>query len=113
MLWMNSGNIKEGRMKDFQTWVKKNEDLLQKYAPPGFTYRGTYAYVLGFGRYGVAGMWECKKYGDFDNLREHADPNWIRLNEELFDYFETGAGEAVLLREIGDTKITEPPKKKR
>ena len=112
MLWMQSGNVKEGRMKEFQAYVKKNEDLFQKFAPRGWTYRGTYGYVLGFGRFGVAAMWECKKYGDFDTFREHDDPNWTRLNEELFDFFDPNQGEAVLLREIGDVKITEPKKKR-
>jgi len=110
MLWISYANVKEGRQKEFQEWTKKNEKLLQKYAPQGWTYRGTYAYVLGFGRFGVAGMWECEKYGDFDNLRNHEEKNWMRLNEEMFDFFEPSGGEAVLLRELGDTKITEPKK---
>jgi len=110
MLWIQSGNIEKGRMKDFQTFVKKNDDLFQKFGPAGWAYRGTYAYVLGFGRYGVAQMWECKTYGDFDTLREHDDPNWNRLFEEYMDFFDPNAGEGVLLRAMGDTKVLEPPK---
>jgi len=34
MLWIQFGNIKEGRYKDFQAWTKKNEGLLEKHAPP-------------------------------------------------------------------------------
>lgn len=97
-------------MIDFQTWTKKNEDLFQKYAPKGWTYRGTYGYVLGFGRFHAAAMWECKTYSDFDAWREHNDKNWIRLNQEIGDFFTNEPGEAVLLREIGDTKIVEPKK---
>lgn len=97
-----------GRMTEFQSWVKKNEDLMQKYAPPGWKYRGTYAYVLGFGRYSVASMWECSTYSDFDTFREHDDETWMRLNQEAVDFFTEEPGESVLLREIGDTMILEP-----
>jgi len=110
MLWMQSFNLKEGRVKEFQAWIKKNEGLVQKHAPPGWKYRGTYAYVLGFGRYEAAQMWECDRYGDFDALREHDDETWIRLNEEAMDFGAPEPGEAVLLREIGDTRIIEPEK---
>ena len=110
MLYMTSGNIKEGRMKEFQAWTKKNEDLFMKHAPKGWTYRGTYGYVLGFGRYGIASLWECSKYGDFDTWREHRDETWVRLGEETGDFFIQGEGEAVLLREIGDVKIMEKAK---
>lgn len=118
MLWLQNGNVKDGRMEEFQQWVKKNEDAIRKYAPMGWRYRGTYATVLGFGRYSVTTMWECTKYGDFDALRNHDDPTWVRLGEEWADFFhQTGGyqtgGEATLLREIGDTKIIAPKEKKR
>ena len=113
MLWIQFGNIKEGRYKDFQAWTKKNEGLLEKHAPPGWAYRGTFGTVLGFGRYNVAVMMECSKYGDFDALREHKDETWDRLNEEATDFFLPGEAEAMLLREVGDVKVLEPKKPKK
>ncbi|HEY5539261.1 MAG TPA: hypothetical protein VIL58_06960 [Thermoplasmata archaeon] len=110
MLYMTSFNLKEGRMREFQEWVTKNEDLFQKYAPTGWKYRGTYGYVLGFGRFSAATLWECKKYGDFDNWREHDDATWNRIGEEMGDFFTADSGESVLLREIGDVKIIEKSK---
>src|SRR5438552_881534 len=50
MLYMTSFSTKEGRLREFQDWVKKNEDVIKKSAPRGWTYRGTYGYVLGFAR---------------------------------------------------------------
>lgn len=110
MLYMWNANVKEGRTKDLQAWTKANEELFQKHAPRGWTYRGTYAYVLGFGRYHIAGFWECKDYGDIDTWRSHDDPEWIRLIEEGSKFFTNEAAEAWLLRELGDTRIVEPPK---
>ncbi len=104
------GNVKEGRYADLQEWVKKNERDLAKHAPVGWTYRGTFGTVLGFGKYDVAQIWELSKYGDFDTSREHKDPTWDRLNAELIDFFLPGSGEATLLRELGDVKIIEPKK---
>ena len=113
MLWIQFGNVKEGRQKELQAWVKKNEGLLEKHAPPGWLYRGTFGTVLGFGRYDMAQIWECKKYGDFDTFREYDEGTWNRLNEEVVEFFLPGFGEAILLREIGDVKITEPKKPKK
>lgn len=111
VLYMSSFDIKEGRMTELQMFVKKNEDLFQKHAPKGWTYRGTYGYVLGFGRFGVATMWEFAKYGDFDAWREHRDETWMRLSREFVDFTTTGSSrEAVLLREIGDVNIIEKAK---
>ncbi|MFQ5553057.1 MAG: hypothetical protein ACE5EW_05000, partial [Thermoplasmata archaeon] len=108
MLWIQSGNLKEGKARAWQEWVQKNDDLLKKSAPPGWTYRGTYFTVLGFGRFSTTWMWECATYGDFDALREHTDETWQRLSEEAGAFFTEDPGESVLLREAGDTKITEP-----
>ncbi len=99
-------------MKDFQAWTKKNEDLFAKHAPRGFTYRGTFGTVLGFGRYDTAMIMECSKYGDFDSFREHKDETWSRLSEESTEFVLPGQGEAILLREIGDVKVVEPKKTK-
>ena len=108
MLYITSGNLKEGKAGAWQEYVQKNEDLFRKHAPPGWTYRGTYFYVLGFGRFSTASLWECTTYGDFDTWREHDDETWMRLNEEAGAFFNNDNGESVLLREAGDTKIIEP-----
>ena len=89
MLYINSFNVKHGMQKEFQAWAKKNDDLFRKLAPPGWTYRGTHAYVWGFGRFGAAMMWEINKYGDLD------------------DFTSEVPGESVLLRELSDTRIIE------
>ena len=112
-MWIQFGNVKEGRMRDFQEWTKKNETLFAKHAPPGWAYRGTFGTVLGFGRHDAAMIMECGKYADFDNLREHNDETWMRLGEEATEFFLPGSNEAMLLREIGDVKVQEPKKKKK
>lgn len=112
-MWISYANVKEGRQKEFQEWTKKNEKLLEKHAPPGFAYRGTFGSVLGFGRYDTAIIWECNKYGDFDAFRAHKDETFGRLMEEGLDFFLPGQGESILLREIGDVIITEPKKAKK
>ena len=66
MLWLVSGNLKEGRVKEYIAWLNKNEKLLKEHAPKGMNYHGTYMYVLGFGRFDVMTAWEMKDYGDFE-----------------------------------------------
>ena len=110
MLYMTSFNLKENRMGEYQQWIAKNEGLFQKLAPKGWTYKGTYAYVLGFGRYHAAQMWECSTYADFDTWREHDEKEWTDLFQHAMEFGENEAGESVLLREMGDTRIMEPEK---
>src|SRR5437870_6020160 len=90
MLWIQFGNVKEGRMKDFQEWTKKNEGQFEKHAPPGWAYRGTFGAVLGFGNYDSALIMECSKYGDFDKLREHKDEIWDRLGRKRANFSSRG-----------------------
>jgi hypothetical protein len=113
MLWSYSINLKEGRVKEFQEWTKKNEGLIQKHAPNGWIYRGTFGTVLGFGRRDATILWELNKYGDFDTWRAHDDETWRKLTSELVDFAIEGSDEAALLREIGDVRITEPKKSKK
>lgn len=113
MLYLQSGNIKEGRQKDYQAWVKKNEGPMEKHAPKGWIYRGTFGTVFGFGRFDTTTIWEIGNYGDLDASREHKDETFVQLVEELTDFFIPGAGEATLIREIGDVRIIEPKKQKK
>ncbi|HEX9567922.1 MAG TPA: hypothetical protein VGA48_10080 [Thermoplasmata archaeon] len=113
MLYLQSGNIKEGRQKEYQAWVKENEGAIQKHAPKGWIYRGTFGTVFGFGRFDTTTMWEISKYSDLDASREHTDETFERLNEEWTDFFISGAGEANLIREVGDVRIIEPKKPKK
>ena len=72
---------------------------------------GTYFYVLGFGPYSAADLWECSDYGDFDTWREYDDPTWIELWKQAMSFATSEPITGWLLREAGDTKITEPKKK--
>jgi hypothetical protein len=111
MLYILNYNIKEGKMQDFRKFVKGNEKRLIQHAPKGWKYLGTYFYVLGFGLYHAADMWECKDYADFEAWRNHEDPAWIELMKQSMEFTMNDPAVAWLLREAGDTKITEPKKK--
>ena len=54
MLWISNYNIKEGRMKEFQKFVKDSEKTVREHTPKGMKFLGVYFYVLGFGPYHVA-----------------------------------------------------------
>jgi hypothetical protein len=113
MLYMTSGNLKEGKYGEYQAWIKKNAKLMQQHAPKGWKYKGTFGTVLGFGKYDVTEIWEIKDYGDFDKLRNQDDPVSNRLTMESMEFFMPGTGHAQLLREMSDVVIVEPKKKRR
>lgn len=111
MLYIANYNLKEYKATEFQKFIKENEKTLAKHAPKGWKYMGTYFYVLGFGPYVAATFWECSDYADLDTLRKHKDPTWIKLQQRAMEFSTPEPTPSWLLREAGDTKITEPKKK--
>lgn len=113
MLFLTSGNLKEGRVGEYYAWVKRNKKSMQEHAPPGWKYLGSYGTVLGFGRRDVTDIWEIKDYADFDTFRNWKDKVSLRLAAEQEDFFLPGSGESTLLREASDIVYIEPKKSKR
>jgi hypothetical protein len=111
MLVVFNFNLKQYKATEYQKWIKENEKNLAEHAPTGWKYRGTYFYVLGFGPYTAAQFWEISDYADLDNLRNHDDPTYWKLVEQSIDFGTPEPTPTWLLREAGDTKITEPKKK--
>lgn len=83
---------------------------MAEHAPKGWKYMGTYFYVLNSGPCHAAIIWEISDYADFDSFRNHDDPVWLRLTERAMGLGTNEPTPAWLLREVGDTKITEPKK---
>ncbi len=108
MLVIMNFNLKEYKAREYQKWIKENEEALAEHAPKGWRYRGTYFYVLGFGPYTCAQFWEIADYSDFDAFRNHDDPTWLELIEQSMTFGAPEPTPSWLLREAGDTKITEP-----
>lgn len=108
MIYMANFNLKEKKAGEFQKFIQDNEKSISENAPNGWKYMGTYFYVLGFGSYTCAALWECSKYGDLDTWREHSNPDWINLNKKFLEFVDETVTPSWLLREIGDTKVTEP-----
>jgi len=98
--------IKEGKFKEFQDWLKKNEKafaaLLKK---SNIKYRGTYYYALGTGAHVNAMacvMTELSKYGDIDaSLKLYKDPEDERISRELMKFLVSTPTSSLLLRPIG------------
>lgn len=108
MLYMQNFNIKKGKMLEFQAHVKETEKAVAEHAPSGWKFKGMYAYVLGFGPYHVVSIWEATDYGDLDTWRNHEDPEWLKLAGQFLGFTTSESTPGWLLREMGDTKITEP-----
>jgi len=111
MLWIVNFNLKENRIAEYQNFIKKSEKTMAEHAPKGWKYLGTYFYVLNFGPNHAAVFWEISDYADFDTYRNHDDPTWWKLLEQAIGFTTNEPAPGWLLREAGDTKITEPKKK--
>lgn len=108
LLYIANYNLAKGQGKAFQQFIRENQTTIAENAPKGWTYRGTYFYVSGFGPYTCADIWEITDYGDLDAFRDHDDPVWLELSQRGFEYGTAEPTQAWLLRAAGDTKITEP-----
>lgn len=113
MFYIASHNLKEGRILEYQRWLKRNSKKLAEHAPPGWRYVGTYMTVLGFGTHDKTTVYEVGKYADFDNLRNHDDAAWARLTAEEAGFHVHGSGQAMLMRAADDTFILEPDARRR
>ena len=102
--------IKEGKTKEFQDWIKKNEKafaaLLKK---SGMKYRGTYYYAMGTGAQMNAMacfMTEFSNYGDIDaSLKLFKDPEDERISRESMKFLASTPTSSLLLRPIGQGKF--------
>ena len=110
MLYIVNFNLKENNLKEYKKFVKENEKTLAEHAPKGWKYLGIYFYVLGFGLYHCAVLWEISDYADFDTFRNHDDQVYWKWTEKSMGYATNEPVQSWLLREVGDTKITEPEK---
>ena len=107
MLRIANYNIKENQIKQLQKFVTENQETIAKHAPRGWKYVGTYFYVLGFGPYHIAVIWEITDYADLDTLRDHDDPVFWDLIEKKFTFLTNEPTPGWLLRKVGETRITE------
>jgi len=100
-------NVKEHKVKELQKFVQENQKTLAEHAPKGWKYLGTYFYVMGFGSYHGAVLWEITDYADLDIMRDHEDPIFWDLIEKKFSFLTNEPTPGWLLRKVGDAKITE------
>jgi hypothetical protein len=56
MLYIANFNLKGGKLKAFQQWIKDHEKAYAEHAPKGWKYLGMYFYVCGFGPYHGAAL---------------------------------------------------------
>lgn len=108
MLYINGGNLKEGKAGELQEWVQANEGTLAETAPDGWTYRGSYFTVHNVGPFDAAVMWEIEDYADLDTARDHENETYLELLREAQDFFMPGSADTIIFREAGDTRIVEP-----
>ena len=104
MLYITNINLKEGKVKEYQKWIKENEKTIAEHAPKNWKYMGTYFYVCGFGPYTTVTLWEISDYADFDTMRKHKDSTWLKLSEDGMAFGTPEPTQSWLLREAGDTR---------
>ena len=98
-------------MGEFQRFINENEKTMAKHTPKGWNYVGTYFYALMLGQYTGASFWECSVYADFDTWRNHDDATWLKLVNQIMDFYTPEPTPGLLLREVGESKVIEPEKK--
>jgi len=103
MMYVWSGNLKEGKEKEYKEWVLKEYiDQMKEHALPGWTFKGIYGPSMFLGSRDVTEIWEFEKFADLDKVVESTDPVVNRLLDESFEFFQPGSCRGHVLRDIKD-----------
>jgi hypothetical protein len=110
IIQMDNFVVKEKKYKEFQDWVKANEENLAAWGKKvGMKYRGAYYYALGTGAHVNAGgcfMWELSKYGDIDtSLTTFKEPMDEKLSREITELLVNQPTSSLLLRPFGEALL--------
>ena len=97
-------DVKPERATEFRAWITENEGDLAAHAADGWTYRGTYFTVRGFGDYSNETRWQIDDYAALG--AGFGDENNVRLTREWMDYVDqTRPFQATLYKSAGDVVI--------
>ena len=102
MLYVYSGNIKEGKLRAYTDWVRENSGALAKEAPNGHVLKGVFLTVLGFGEHLTEIHWEVENYAAFDAAREASGREgcYADLIRAWFAFLDISGHHGRLLRRI-------------
>ena len=97
-------DVKPELASEFRSWLSENSHAIAEHATDGWTYRGTFFTVRGFGDFSNETRWEIADYealgagfGDEDN---------VRLTQEWFRYIDqTRPFQATLYKSAADVSI--------
>jgi hypothetical protein len=100
MLYIYSSNVKEGRLREYQEWIRTNLDRIHKEAPQGWKLDGVYFPVFGFGTHLSEIHWTIHNYAAFDEAHKTClkEEGYNRLVEEWYDYLDTSSQSSRLLK---------------
>ena len=98
--------IKPGQSGAFVEWTKQQEASPPK-APDGWTYKGTYFVVQGFGDFDAEARWELDDYGALGNAG--GSDEWEQANREFFETFydDRFPGTQALMKSADDVYVPE------
>jgi hypothetical protein len=115
--WMSGYNVKEGRAREYQAFLKSKEfkrvcaDVEKE---TGIKYVDTYTTVLPSsteeGDYDAYDFWEMPNHAALDKLRKSRAI--AKLAEISYKYTESRPVKSILLRKSSDARIIYEPKKK-
>ena len=71
---------------EFRQWLRDNESAIREHQPDGWTYKGTYFTVRGFGAYSNETRWELEDYAALGT--GFGDDHMVRLTQEWFDFID-------------------------
>ena len=110
LIWAFSRDVKEGKMRQLQTWLDNNEERVAELAPEGTEYLGSYVAAQssekGMGE--LFTLWRMDSYGAQDKLAAQQDTELGQLFHDYFDFLdhrnEANWG-SILLKRMTDASL--------
>lgn len=105
MLYIYATSVDDGKLRQYQDWVSKNERRIRKLSPKGWKFVGVYFPVYGFGPHLSEIHWEIENYAAFDSATSVAtkDNDFANLIEEWYGFLDARTQQARLLKRAGDS----------
>lgn len=79
-------DVEPKRTAAFRSWLAENEEAIAAHTPEGWTYRGTFFTVRGFGEYTNETRWEIEGYAALGS--GFNDEESIRTTKEWMDFVD-------------------------
>lgn len=105
MLYIFRANVKDGKLRELQQWLKDNRKKIDESQPDSWKLAGLYFPVFGFGPRLFEIHWQVSGYNAFEEASGQYQGVRITTSDpiaKLYSFLDIGSQQGSLLKEVTD-----------